>query len=392
MTTTKKSGLATRLTQAGRTLDKSGISVNPPVVRASTFVFKSLGDFQTAAKTPYSTPFYGRVGTPVSLAFEQAVAELDGGYAAIAASSGLAAITGVFLGFLSQGDHVLVPDSVYDPVRRLCARTLSRMGITTTFYDPLIGSGIEALVQPNTRMIYMESPGSGTFEVQDVPAIVAVAKAKGIRTAIDNTWATPVFFRPIELGVDASIQAGTKYIIGHSDGMLGVVTTTEEAFLPVRIGLQDTGACVGSEEANLGLRGLRTLAVRLRQHNDAGLEIANWLKARPEIAKVLHPGLPDCPGHEIWKRDFSGASGLFSVELNPIGEGALERMIDGFRHFKIGFSWGGYESLVLPAHPETSRVVNKWTGGPVVRFHIGLEDVADLIADLDDGLSRLNSA
>ncbi|SFU22392.1 cystathionine beta-lyase [Mesorhizobium sp. YR577] len=388
-----KAAQDTLLVQAGRELKASGVSVNPPVVRASTFVFKSLGDFQTAGKTPYSTPFYGRVGTPVSLAFEKAVAELEEGHAAISASSGLAAITGVFLAFLSQGDHVLVPDSVYDPVRRLCTRTLARMDIETSYYDPMIGAGIVELIKPNTKLIYLESPGSGTFEVQDVPAIAKIAKERGIRTAIDNTWATPLFFKPAKLGVDAVIHAATKYIVGHSDAMLGVVTTSEDAFLPVRVALQDTGACAGSEEANLGLRGLRTMGVRLRQHHQSGIEVARWLATRPEVMKVFHPALPDCPGHAIWKRDFSGASGLFSVEFKPLAEGSMAAMIDGLQHFKIGFSWGGYESLVLPMHPETSRVITSWKErGSVVRFHIGLEDVSDLIADLEEGLGRLRLA
>lgn len=383
----------TRLAQMGRDFGSSGVSVNPPVVRASTFVFQSMADFAAAGRNPYTTPFYGRVGTPVTRALEEAVAELDGAPHAVVASSGLAAITGVFLAFLSAGDHVLVPDSVYDPVRRLCTRTLARLGIETSYYDPLIGAGIESEIRPNTKMIYLESPGSGTFEVQDVPAIVAVAKAHGLRTAIDNTWATPLFFKPILLGVDAAIQAGTKYIVGHSDAMLGVVSTSEDAFLPVRVALQDTGACAGSEEANLGLRGIRTLGVRMRQHHAAGIEVATWLKTRPEIARVLHPALPDCPGHAEFMRDFTGASGLFSVELQPgTTAEAQARFIDSLSHFRIGFSWGGYESLVLPAHPETSRVVRPWTGrGPVVRFHIGLEDPADLIADLDAGLAQLTA-
>ncbi len=378
------------LVRAGRNIHTSGSSVNPPVVRASTFVFNTLDDFHKAAAKPFDGPFYGRIGTPVTLAFEKAVAALEGGDSAIATSSGLAAITGVFMAFLNKGDHVLVPDSVYDPVRRLCSRTLSRMGIETIYYDPTIGAGIEALIRPETRLIYMESPGSGTFEVQDVPAIVRVAKTRGIRTAIDSTWATPLFFKPAKLGVDATIQAATKYIVGHSDAMLGVVTTVGDAFLPVRVALQDTGACAGSEEANLGLRGLRTMAVRLRHHQASGLRVAAWLAARPEVARVLHPGLPGAPGYDLWRRDFTGACGLFSFEFKPLVEGALEAFVDGLDYFKIGFSWGGYESLVLPAHPERSRLVKPWDGkGPLVRLHVGLEDIDDLIADLDAGMARI---
>lgn len=385
---------ATLLAQAGRDLDRPGAPVNPPVVRASTFVFRSLEAFHHAGQTPFDTPFYGRVGTPVTMAFEEAVATLEGGYRAIATSSGVAAITGVFLGFLSQGDHVLVPDTVYDPVRRLCDRMLARMGIATTFYDPTIGAGVEALIRPETRFIYMESPGSGTFEVQDVPAIVAVARRHRLRTAIDSTWGTPLYFKPMEMGVDASIHSATKYITGHSDAMLGVVTTTEECFAPVRAALQDMGSCAGSEEANLGLRGLRTLHARLSRHQESALKVARFLETRPEVARVLFPALPSAHGHDLWARDFTGACGLFSVELKPLADGVgVEAFTDRLDHFRIGFSWGGYESLVLPAHPEKSRRVRLWDGkGPLVRLHIGLEDPDDLIADLTRALEGLRFA
>jgi cysteine-S-conjugate beta-lyase len=384
---------ATYLAQAGRVLDTNGASVNPPVVRASTFVFDTLDAFHHAGQKPFDTPFYGRVGTPVTLAFEEAVAKLENGYRAIATSSGVAAITGVFLAFLNQGDHVLVPDTVYDPARRLCTRMLSRMGIETTFYDPTIGAEIERLLKPNTRFIYMESPGSGTFEVQDVPAIVAVAKKHDIRTAIDSTWGTPLYFKPMDMGVDASIHAATKYIVGHSDAMLGVVTTTEKSFPVIRAALQDTGACAGSEEANLGLRGLRTLDVRLARHQDNALKVARFLESRPEVSRVFFPALPSAQGYDLWTRDFSGACGLFSLELKPLAEGLdAGAFTDALHHFKIGFSWGGFESLVLPAHPE-KRTVRVWDGqGPIIRLHIGLEDADDLIADLGRALDGLRFA
>lgn len=384
---------ASFLAHAGRDLKTPGASVNPPVTRASTFVFSSMADFNTAAQTPFDTPFYGRVGTPVSMAFEGALAELEGGYRAIATSSGVAACFGVFLAFLNQGDHVLVPDSTYEPVRRFCQRTLGRMGIESSFYDPSIGAGIEDLIRDNTRFIYMESPGSGTFEIQDVPAIVAVAKAKGIRTAIDNTWGTPLYFKPLALGVDASIHAATKYITGHSDAMLGAVITTEDSFAPIRAALQDTGACAGSEEANLGLRGLRTLDLRLSRHQDSALKVASWLEVHPQVARVLYPALPSFPGHALWKRDFTGACGLFSFELAPLAKGeTVAALTDALNYFKIGFSWGGFESLVLPAHPE-KRTLPAWDGkGPLVRLHIGLEDPDDLIADLAQALSRVRFA
>ncbi|MDR5652564.1 cystathionine beta-lyase [Ruixingdingia sedimenti] len=387
----KDHGIATRLTQLGRDLDGSGVSVNPPVYRASTFVFSSLAELDEAWKTPFSGRLYGRNGTPTSAAFETAVADISGAHAAVACASGVAGIMAVFLAFLNSGDHVLIPDSVYDIARRCAERTLRRMGIEITYYDPAIGAGVEALVQPNTKLIYMESPGSGTFDMQDVPAIVAVAQKHGLRTALDNTWATPLFFRPLTLGVDAVIEAATKYIVGHSDAMLGVVACNEAAYLPVRMAVQDMGAVAGTEEINLGLRGLRTLETRLARHQASALKVAEWLQGQEGVRQVLYPALPGAPGHEIWKRDFSGASGLMSFELPPLADGALEAMVSGMAHFKLGYSWGGFESLILPAHPE-NRKVAVWKGGPVVRIHIGLEDVDDLIADLDAGLRRLRFA
>jgi cystathionine beta-lyase len=334
-----------------------------------------------ASKTPFRGVFYGRNGTPTSVAFEDAMAKISNAHGAIATASGVSAIMGVMLGLLNSGDHVLIPDSVYDIVRRSADGMLARMGIEYEYYDPVVGAGIESLLRPNTRLIYLESPGSGTFEVQDVPAIVAVAKARNIRTAIDNTWATPVFFRPLELGVDAVIEAGTKYIVGHSDAMLGVVAANELTYGPIRQAIRDFGAVVGTEEANLGLRGLRTMEVRLQRHFAAALEIATWLEGQPGVARVMHPALPSFPGHTLWKRDFSGASGLFSIELANRDPAAMTRFVDSLKLFKIGFSWGGFESLVLPAHPERRKVA-VWTGGPVVRFHIGLEAIDDLKADL----------
>jgi cystathionine beta-lyase len=379
------------LVKAGREHGRSAISVNPPVHRASTYLFETLADFETASKTPFDGPFYGRVGTPTTFAFEQAVCALEGGHRTIATSSGVAAIGASLLAFLDRGDHVLVVDTVYEPVRRFCNRMLSRLGIETTFYDPAAGAGIASLVRPNTRVIYLESPGSGTFEMQDLRAIVAVAREHGLRTIIDNTWATPVFLQPLALGIDVSVQSATKYIVGHSDAMLGTVTTTAETYDAVRRSTQDLGACAGSEECNLGLRGLRTLGVRLRRHEASALTLAAWLEDQPQVARVLHPGLPSFPGHDLWKRDFSGACGLFSVEFMPCDPSSLRAMVDGLRHFGIGFSWGGYESLVLPVHPET-RQIARWDGkGPVLRLHVGLEAVEDLRDDLAEGLARLRS-
>ena len=385
-----KPAVASRLASAGRSHGASAVPVNPPVVRASTFLFEKLADFEEASRHPFDGPFYGRVGTPTTFAFEQAIAELEGGHRSIAASSGVAAISAVLLAFLDNGDHLLVVDTVYDPVRRFCNRMLARLGIETTFYDPAAGAGIGELIRPNTKLVYLESPGSGTFEVQDVRAIVAAAKAAGARTAIDNTWATPLFFRPLDHGIDVSIHAATKYIVGHSDAMLGVVTANAETYDAVRRATQDLGACAGLEECNLGLRGLRTLAVRLRQHEASALTLARWLERQPQVARVLHPALPSSPGHEFWKRDFSGSSGLFSIELASREPEAARSFIDALSMFRIGFSWGGYESLVLPTHPGKSRSLPLWSGrGPIVRLQIGLEDTGDLRADLAQALARL---
>jgi cystathionine beta-lyase len=373
--------MRTTLVHAGRGSQYRANTVSPPVHRASTFLFDTLAEMEQASKTPFRGVFYGRNGTPTSVAFEDAMAKISNAHGAIATASGVSAIMGVMLGLMNSRDHVLIPDSVYDIVRRSADGMLARMGIEYDYYDPLVGAGIENLLRPNTRLIYLESPGSGTFEVQDVPAIVAVAKAHSIRTAIDNTWATPVFFRPLDLGVDAVIEAGTKYIVGHSDAMLGVVAANEATYRPIRQAIRDFGAVVGTEEANLGLRGLRTMDVRLQRHFAAALEIATWLEGQSGIARVMYPALPSFPGHALWKRDFSGASGLFSIELTNRDPAVMTRFVDSLKLFKIGFSWGGFESLVLPAHPE-KRKVAVWTGGPVVRFHIGLEAIDDLKADL----------
>lgn len=391
--TVSRDGIGSRLASVGRSHGASAIPVNPPVVRASTFLFETLADFEEASRHPFDGAFYGRVGTPTTFAFEQAIAGLEGGFRSIAASSGVAAISATLLAFHDKGDHVLVVDTVYDPVRRFCNRMLTRLGIETTFYDPSLGTDIADLIRPNTRLIYMESPGSGTLEVQDIQAIVAAAKAAGVRTAIDNTWATPLFFRPIEHGIDVSIHSGTKYIVGHSDAMLGVVTTNAETYDAVRRATQDLGACAGSEECNLGLRGLRTLEVRLARHSASALELAQWLEGHAQVARVLHPALPSFPGHAFWKRDFRGASGLFSIELASSDPDAARSFIDALTMFRIGFSWGGYESLVLPMHPEKSRTLPLWNDcGPIVRLQIGLEDATDLKADLAQALDKLRPA
>jgi cystathionine beta-lyase len=282
-------------------------------------------------------------------------------------------------------------DTVYQPTRQFCDLMLKKLGVETEYYDPLIGAGIVQRVRDNTRLIFTESPGSQTFEVQDIPAIASVAKARGLWLLMDNTWASPLYFKPFQHGVDVSIQAATKYIVGHADAMLGAITSNARAAKYVERSCGVLGVCPGSEETFLGLRGLRTLDVRLERHQRSGLEIARWLQQRPEVARVLHPALPGDPGHAIWKRDFLGACGLFSVVLKPVSDGAVAAMLDGLNLFGMGYSWGGYESLVIPFDPTSYRTATRWTAeGPALRFHIGLENVDDLKRDLEAGFARLN--
>jgi cystathionine beta-lyase len=383
----------TEVTTAGRHPERQFGAVNPPVVRASTVVFPTVADMDNAKAKPFDSVYYGRHGTPTTFAFEEAIAKLEGGYRSIACASGLAAINVALTAFVAAGDHILVTDSAYDPTRRNCEVWLKRMGVETTFYDPRIGSGITALLRPNTRVVFVESPGSLTFEVQDVPAIAEAAHAAGAVVVMDNTWATPLYFQPFAHGVDVSIQAATKYIVGHSDAMLGVLTTTERAFLPVRRQAAVLGACASPDDCALGSRGLRTLAVRLARHQETALCLADWLKRRHEIARVIHPALPESPDHALWKRDFLGASGLFGIILKPCSKAALAAFLDHLELFAMGFSWGGYESLILPADPTPHRTAVPWEAeGPLVRIHAGLEDVGDLIADLDAGFAHLRKA
>ena len=382
---------ATRIVEAGRRKEWTQGIVNPPVWRASTILYDNIAHLRTTgAKDTHHTLFYGRRGTPT----QWSLAELEpGAEATLLYPSGVAAVATALLAVLSPGDHLLVPDSAYDPTRSLAAGLLKRMGIATSFYDPLIGAGIADLCTPATRAIFMESPGSLTFEVQDVPAIVAVAKARGIATLLDNTWATPLLLPAIQMGVDYSILACTKYIGGHSDIMLGSVTAARGQYQRLRDATYQLGQCASPDDAYLGSRGLRTMAIRLRQHGEAGLKIAHWLKTRPEVARVLHPALPECPGHDAFVRDFRGAAGLFSFVLNGGDEAARAALIDGLDHFGIGYSWGGYESLAIPVDPQRYRTATKWQAeGPVVRLQIGLEDPDDLIADLDAGLARFREA
>jgi len=363
--------------------------VNPPVYRGSTVLFPTLERIRSREQ-PYT---YGRRATPTTEALEKAISELEGGAMTILTSSGLAAVTTAFLAFVQAGDHVLITDSVYQPTRAFADRLLTRIGVEAQYYDPTIGAGISELIRPNTSAIFVESPGSQTFEMQDIPAIAEVARARDIWLLADNTWASPLFCQPLKLGADVSIQAATKYIVGHADAMLGTVTVTSEAARYIDRAKEALGTCPGSEETFLGLRGLRTLDVRLARHQTSALDIARWLEARPEVARVVHPALESHPGHAIWKRDFSGSSGLFAVVLNAIDDTKLAAFLDGLKYFGMGYSWGGYESLVIPFDPTSYRTATRWQAeGPALRFHIGLENVDDLKADIADGFARMKSA
>ncbi len=384
----------TLVTTAGRNPEANFGIVNPPVYHASTVLYPTLDalDASNRAREPGKV-YYGRYGTPTTFALEDAVAALEGGYRAIAVSSGVAAITAAILAFVKPGDNVLMVDNVYGPTRRFCDTMLARFGVTTTYYDPLIGAGIADLVRPTTRVIFLESPGSLTFEVQDVPAIVAAAKKAGITTIMDNTWATAVYFRPIAHGVDVSVQSATKYISGHSDLMMGIITTTEAAYAPIRQTLNALGHHAAPDDCYLAQRGLRTMAIRLNRHGKSGIALAEWLRRQPEVVRIHHPALPGDPGHALWRRDFMGASGLFAFQLAPVSRPALAAMMDGLELFGMGYSWGGYESLLLPTDPTPIRTARPWQAdGHLLRIHVGLEDPADLIADLERGLERLHEA
>lgn len=386
---------ATRIVQAGRRPEWTQGIVNPPVWRASTILYDSVAELRArgAADTHHKL-FYGRRGTPTQWSLADALTELEpGAEATLLYPSGVAAIASALLAVLEPGDQLLMADSVYDPTRSFATGLLAKLGIETVFYDPMIGAGIAALCTERTKAIFLESPGSLTFEVQDIPAIVEVAKARGIATLLDNTWATPLLLPAIAMGVDYSILACTKYVVGHSDVMLGSVTAAPGHYQRLRATTYQLGQTASPDDAWLGARGLRTMAVRLEQHGRAALRIAEWLAGRPEVARVLHPALPDCPGHEVFARDFKGASGLFSFVLSGGSDAARAALIDGLRHLGIGYSWGGFESLAIPIDPQRHRSATRWEAeGPMVRLQIGLEDPEDLIADLAAGLDRFARA
>jgi cysteine-S-conjugate beta-lyase len=382
---------ATRLVTGGRDPESSYGFVNPPVYHASTVLYPTADDL-AAHRAPYT---YGRRGTPTSQALEQAILELEGPHCAGVSllPSGLSAVTTAILAVARAGDHILVSDSVYEPTRKFCDTVLERFGVATTYYDPLLAAGIADLFRPTTRAVFLESPGSQSLEVQDVPAIAAAAHARDVAVLMDNTWATPLYFSALDKGVDLSIQAGTKYIGGHSDLMLGTVSANGARWPDLQHTVGTLGLCVGPDDIYLALRGLRTLAVRLERHQQSALKIARWLAARAEVRRVLHPALDDDPGHAIWRRDFTGASGLFSVVLKPVAQQAVHALLDELQLFGMGFSWGGFESLVIAFDCSPYRTATQWApGGPALRFHIGLEDPDDLIADLERGFAALAKA
>ena len=366
--------------------------VNPPVYHASTILKPTLAEWNETSKPGYEGYSYGRSGTPTSRAFETAMESLYQCHTAIAVPSGLAAITLAMLGLTKAGDHVLVTDSAYAPTRRLCNQILARYGVSTTYYDPLIGAGIADLIQDNTSVVFTESPGSITLDVQDIPAIVAAAHARGAKVVIDNTWATAVYFNPLVHGVDVVVEAATKYISGHSDVMVGVVMAGGTLGPQLRSLSNNLGYCCGPDDLYLALRGLRTMGVRLARQQETGLLLARWFQQQPEVARVIHPALPGDPGFRLWQRDFCGASGLFSVVFKAMPEAAIAALVDGLQFFGLGASWGGYESLVMPNDPRKIRTATTWDEpGTLLRFHAGLEDPADLLADLEAGFGRLRA-
>jgi len=350
-------------------------------------MFRDMADMESRAKQLQSgedTLWYGRKGTPISFAVAQALATLEGGYGSVIASSGLMACVTAIQAFVHAGDHILVSDSVYGPTRHFIDTVLSRFGVTASYYDPMLGSGIGDHFRPNTRLVYVESPGSNILDVQDVPAISDAAKVRHAIVVMDNTWATPLYFKPFEHGVDVSVQAATKYIVGHSDATMGVITSTREHWHTIREHASAMGVTVGGDDLYLAQRGLRTLPLRMERHWQSGVAVAEWLRGRAEIAAVLHPALPGAPGHALWKRDFRGASGLFSVVFKPCSQAAFRGFVDRLRLFGLGFSWGGFESLAMPFDlPASKSEAGSPFAGPALRLHVGLEAVSDLIADLE---------
>ncbi len=379
-------GMETRLVQAGRNPHEHHGFVNTPIYRGSTVLYKTMDDL-LHGRARYT---YGTHGTPTTDALTDAWSEISGAAGTILVPSGLAAVAVALMSSLKAGDHLLMTDSVYRPTRNYCDGFLKRFGVETTYYDPLVGKDIEQLFKPNTTAVFTEAPGSQSFEIQDIPAISEVAHRYGATVLMDNTWATPVLFPPHERGADIAIEAGTKYLSGASDLLLGLVSANERSWKRLYETWDAMALCAGPEDVFLALRGLRTMGLRLREQGARALELARWLEKRPEVARVLHPAIESDPGHALWKRDFKGSSGLFSIELNPVSLDAVARMLDNLELFGMGFSWGGFESLIIPFDCTQYRTATRWqTNGPTLRIQVGLEDLDDLKNDLDAGLKRL---
>ncbi len=391
---------ASILVHAGRAPLRVGGPVNMPVHRASTIVSPTLEEFDAneAGDAKFRNVCYGALGTENAFALCEAVNSLEQGAGSMVTSSGLAACTQALLAFVGAGDHVLMPDSVYGPERMFCETILRRFGVETTFYDPRIGADIDILIKANTRVIYTEAPGSLTFEMQDIPAIVKAAHAHSAIVIMDNTWAGPLYFKPLAAGVDICVEAATKFIAGHSDLVMGIITArTDELYRRMRAFCVQMGEIASPDDCYMALRGLRTMKVRMQTQFEQALTLARWLKSRPEVLQVLYPPLEGDPGHELWARDFSGGGSLFSIVLPKMEKKAVAAMLNGYRMFSIGASWGGYDSLVEHCHPQRTalnRISPVWNDDncTLVRYAIGLEDVEDLKADLEEGFARLNAA
>ncbi|XQS17061.1 cystathionine beta-lyase [Citrobacter telavivensis] len=378
--------------------DVFGGVVNPPVYHASTVIFKNCKELENRHHALFENDedeilYYGRYGTPITFAIQKALAELEGGYRSLLVPTGLAACTSALLALVKKDDHILVSSSVYGPTRVFVNNVLSKMGVSVTFFAPNIGPEITELFQPNTTVVFTESPGSQTFDIQDIPAITRIAHKRNAKVIIDNTWATPLFFKPFTHGVDVSVHAATKYIVGHSDAQMGLITANKETWPAISNFVRLFGLHAAPDDVYLAQRGLRTMSLRLERHQASALKIAQWLSQRYEVEQVLHPALPSCPGHEIWKRDFIGSSGLFSVVLKSLyTKTAVEQFIDKLEYFGIGFSWGGFESLAIPFDPRKDRPEYLWPyNGPSFRLQIGLEDPNDLIKDLDQAFHYLDT-
>jgi cystathionine beta-lyase len=393
---------ATLLTTLGRPSAAAhgpgpGAFVNPPLVRGSTVLHPDLAEMRARARRAAAgddrgPPTYGLHGTPTHQAFLEALTELEGGHRSWALPSGLSACTAAILAYVGSGDHVLVPDSAYGPTRDFCRGLLARYGVSAGFYDPCAGAAIEAQFRPNTRLLFLESPGSLTFEMQDVPLLAQIARRHGAVSVADNTWATPLYFQPLRHGVDVCVHAATKYIGGHADLLLGTVTASEEHAAPMHALVRALGLYASPDDCWLALRGLRSLAARLARHRATAERLIAWLEPQPEVERILYPAHPGDPGHALWQRDFSGATGLFGLRLRaPLGAPAVAALVDGLRLFGRGYSWGGYESLMIPSYPERS-IAPPAGAGPLLRISAGLEEPEDLIADLDAGFARLRAA